>query len=125
MSENPAANAIHWFEIPTTDLERATTFYEALLACTKMHRATYGYPMAIFPYAQPGIGGALIQDPSHKPSADGPLLYLACEKLDEAEKRVEPNGGELLRPYSAIPGGFGFEVILKDTEGNRVALHSR
>jgi len=123
MSE-ASPNAIHWFEIPATDLDRAANFYEAVLA-TKLRRAEFGYAMAIFQYAQPGIGGAIIQSPKLKPSAEGTLVYLNCPALDEAVARIEPAGGKVLLPKTEIAGGFGFEAILQDTEGNRVALHTR
>lgn len=52
-------DAVTWFEIPTADLDRATHFYEHLLD-TKLHRAVFGDPMAVFPCDPEGVGGALV-----------------------------------------------------------------
>ena len=63
-------SAIHWFEIPCADLERAAIFYEGLLD-VELKRATFGDPMAIFPYANGGTGGMLVQRRRQKPGPDG------------------------------------------------------
>ena len=44
-------------------------------------------------------------------------------RLDEAEALVAPSGGTVLEPKHAI-GPHGFRTIIRDTEGNRMALHS-
>ena len=54
-----ATTAITWFEIPAKDLERAVWFYESVLQ-QDLRRETMGpAAMAVFPYQEPGIGGAL------------------------------------------------------------------
>jgi len=44
-------------------------------------------------------------------------------RLDDAISAVEPNGGKLLEPKHQI-GPHGFRALIRDSEGNRVALHS-
>jgi len=116
--------SIHWFEIPCEDLERAANFYETLLE-TKLMRATFGDPMAIFPYANGGTGGTLVKRSRRKPGPNGTMVYLNCNgRLDEVIERVGGAGGLMLLPKTAIEGGNGFYACLRDTEGNHVGLHS-
>jgi len=73
-------NAISWFEIPTTDIDRAQNFYERIFNIKMNFLGFKNIKMSMFPIDNPmeGIGGALVQtDGFHKPSAtDGPLIYL-------------------------------------------------
>jgi hypothetical protein len=41
-----------------------------------------------------------------------------------ADAAVVPNGGKVLQPKHPI-GPHGFRAVILDSEGNRVALHSR
>jgi len=44
--------------------------------------------------------------------------------LDQAIAAVEPNGGKIVEPRHQI-GPYGFRAVVIDSEGNRIALHSR
>jgi predicted enzyme related to lactoylglutathione lyase len=53
------------------------------------------------------------------------LLYFNCEgRLDQAIAAVEPNGGKIVQPRHQI-GPYGFRAVVLDSEGNRIALHSK
>ncbi len=73
-------NAISWFEIPTTDINRAQKFYETIFGITLTEMDMPNIKMRMFPLDNPmeGVGGALVDSGGfHKPSAtDGPLIYL-------------------------------------------------
>jgi uncharacterized protein len=117
-------NSINWFEIPTADLDRATTFYEAVLG-TQLRREVFGYPLAMFPASREGVTGALVFDPKRKAGPVGVMVYLNCEgTLEAATSRVEAAGGSVLTPVTAVPGGFGRYSLIRDSEGNQVSLHS-
>jgi uncharacterized protein len=117
-------NAINWFEIPVSDLDRAVAFYEAVLG-VKLRREVFGgRPMAIFPYSDGGVGGALLHDPRRAPSADGSILYLHVgDRLEQALASAKQAHGEVVLPKTHIgdPGHIG---IVRDTEGNLVGLHA-
>jgi len=117
-------DAVNWFEIPTTDLERATQFYEMLLGVT-LRRETLSEPYAFFPSSQTGVGGGLVQRAHQRPSDHGALVYLNCDNgLDAALDRLKASGqGALILGKQAVPGGFGWIACVRDTEGNHVALH--
>ena len=121
------ANAIHWFEIPVVDIDRAQHFYETLLA-KPMRREQMGpQTLAVFSYDNgKGIGGALLKsDTAPKPGADGPLIYLnAGPSLDLVLARAAELGAEVLLPKLELPRDIGFIAQIVDSEGNRIGLHS-
>jgi uncharacterized protein len=123
-------NIAGWFEIPVTDMERAIKFYETVFDF-KLSRNKMGpLDMAWFPYVDNtiGSGGSLVCHPEfYKPSSDGVLIYLTAfsGNLDNELSHVEKAGGKILEPRKLIAEGFGYMALFLDTEGNRLALHSR
>src|SRR5215510_11947831 len=92
-----ATTAITWFEIPAKDLERAVWFYESVLQ-QDLRRETMGQAaMAVFPHQEPGIGGALTHAPSLTPAADGSIIYLRTQHLEETLQRVTRAGGRVVQ----------------------------
>lgn len=120
----PSRNAINWFEIPCADLDRAQTFYEAVLA-RPMHREDFGDgPMAVFSHDKPAPGGCLVSGRPVAPDA-GIRPYLDCApSLGAAVARVTAAGGRVIDACIELPHGIGFIAHLHDTEGNLVGLHS-
>lgn len=119
-------NAISWFEIPVTDIDRAQAFYETVLG-RKLRRENFGGEvLAVFPYDKPATGGALQAGANTSARAgSGIRIYLDCMPgIDAALARVEAAGGQIVSPKSALPPGMGFIAHLRDTEGNEVGLHS-
>ncbi len=119
-------NAISWFEIPVTDMDRAQAFYETVLA-RKLRRENFGgQTLAVFPYEAPAIGGALQAGANASaPAGSGIRIYLDCGPgIDAVLARIEAAGGQIVAPKSALPPGMGFIAHLRDTEGNEVGLHS-
>lgn len=122
-------NAISWFEIGTTDLDRATKFYEAIFKVNLIPLDLPNIKMRMFPLddMMTQVGGALVDSGGfHKPSAtDGPLIYLnGNPDLQQVLDRVEAAGGKILVPKTAISPEYGFMAVIMDTEGNRIGLHS-
>ena len=114
---------LSWFEIPALDFARARSFYEQLFAVQLTEGIAGPNIMGVFPYdREKASGGCVMKGPFLTPSFDGTVLYLnAGESLDEALNRVQPSGGEVVFPKTAVPG-IGFFAHIKDTEGNRVGL---
>ncbi|TBR19488.1 MAG: VOC family protein [Chitinophagaceae bacterium] len=121
-------NAISWVEIPVTDMERATTFYESIFQFQLIPLNLPNVSMSLFPLDDKmGIGGALCKaEGFYKPSTtDGPLVYLnANPDVQIILDRILEAGGEILVPKTMISPEHGHMAVFKDTEGNRVALHS-
>lgn len=116
-------NAINWFEIPVTDIERAVKFYSTLFDIQLKRMSSDGFSSAMFP-AEGGIGGALVSGNGYTPDPGGALIYLnANPDLNVVLERVERAGGQQERGKTDI-GEDGFYAIIRDTEGNRIGLHS-
>ena len=122
-------NAISWFEIGTTDLDRATKFYETIFGVSLIPMDLPNIKMRMFPIdnMQTGIGGALVDSGDfHKPSAtDGPLIYLnGNPDVQNILDKVEAAGGKIMVPKTEISPEYGYMAVILDTEGNRIGLHS-
>ncbi|RYY70172.1 MAG: VOC family protein [Chitinophagaceae bacterium] len=122
-------NAISWFEIGTSDLARATKFYETIFDITLTPMDMENIKMRMFPVTDmmDGIGGALVDSGGfHKPSAtDGPLIYLnGNPNLQKVLDRVLAAGGSIMVPKMEITPEYGFMAVILDSEGNRIGLHS-
>lgn len=123
-------NMVGWFEIPVTNMERAIAFYEEVFDLS-MQRQHFGpLEMAWFPLKEDGLGspGSLVYHKDfYKPSTDGVLIYLTAHSgdLENELTKVETAGGKILQHKTQISEGYGFMALIIDSEGNRVALHSR
>jgi uncharacterized protein len=118
-------HAVVWSEIAVTDLKRATAFYEKLLD-GKLKQETFGpFHIALFPYAQDGVGGCLMHGEGYEPSTKGTVTYLAATPgIDAALERARAAGAKVLLPKTALPGEQGYIAHVSDSEGNRVGLHA-
>lgn len=120
-------NAINWFEIPVDDLDRAKRFYETIFDIEMMgFDPAENVRMALFPMDESSVGGALVQNKEfYHTGTSGPVIYLnANPDLTEVEGRVEKAGGSVVISKRIISPEHGYMAIIKDTEGNRIALHS-
>jgi uncharacterized protein len=121
-------NAISWFEIPTTDLNRAQAFYESVFQIKMTALDLAQIQMRMFPLESPmGIGGALVHNKEFykSSSTDGPLVYLnGNPDVQIFLDRIEKAGGKILVPKTQISPEYGFMAMFIDTEGNRIALHA-
>ncbi len=119
-------HALDWFEIPVHDLARAQRFYETLLGTTLRREQIGESALAVFPYADGGVGGCLMAGPgTPAPSDAGTRVYLNAEpSLDAVLARVERAGGRIATPKVQLPGDMGVFAHVTDSEGNRVGLHA-
>ncbi len=122
-------NAISWFEIPATNLDRATKFYETIFGISLTPLDMSNIQMRLFPLddMMTGVGGALVASGGfHVPSAtDGPLIYLnGNPDVQNILDKVEAAGGKIMVPKTEISPDYGFMAVIFDTEGNRIGLHS-
>ena len=61
-----------------------------------------------------GIDGAFAM----RQSEDDPIINtIDVDDAEKVAKKIEENGGEIVRPLSAVPG-VGWLIYFKDTEGN-------
>jgi predicted enzyme related to lactoylglutathione lyase len=121
-------NAVSWFEIPATDLNRAQKFYEAIFDIQMIPLDMPQLQMRLFPIENPmAIGGAICQSGDfYKPSSEGgALVYLnGNPDVQHVLDKIEVAGGKIVIPKTQISPEYGYMAVFLDTEGNRVALHS-
>lgn len=116
---------ISWFEIPAVNFQQAVNFYNQIYGIEMEQNFDGNYAMAFFP-AKEGIGGAIVAGPGSTPSDTGPLLYLNGGKdLNSILKKVEKAGGRVVMPKTLINEESGYFAIFIDSEGNKLALHSK
>ena len=124
MSSQSIGSQVVWFDVPCLDLDRAIKFYSAVLGCEVAKHEAPGFALGVLPHEGTSVGGCLVVTKDNPPSDHGVLVYLNCQgRLDEAIAAVQPGGGAVLQPKHSI-APHGFRALIKDSEGNRVALHS-
>jgi len=121
----PLPNCLTWFDIPVLDFERAIHCYTNLFDAP-LKKENFGLQdMAVFTFEPGTVGGALVTNPAHKPSAEGTLVYFNCNpSLKTVLDRATVQGLKIALPSTALPHNMGFIAILHDTEGNRIGLHA-
>ena len=118
-------DVITWFEIPAANFERAVNFYNEIFAIDMETNVMGGYSMAFFP-VKSGIGGAIISGEGSTPCDRGPLLYLnAGDNLEHIQNRIQDAGGRVLMSKKLINEESGYFALFIDSEGNKLALHSK
>jgi uncharacterized protein len=118
-------NTVCWVDVPVSDLERAIRFYSVVLGAQVKKESFGEMSYGLLPHADSNVSGCLTAMADAKPSTDGPPVYFSVNgRLDAAIEAVSQHGGVILRGRHAI-GPYGERAIVKDTEGNRIALHSQ
>ena len=121
-------NVVNWFEIPVLDMARAVAFYNQVFGWNMKAMNLGELDMAWFPSEEGSTGssGSLIYSPeNYQPSTKGTLVYLSVENIDDVVSKIEDAGGSLLLPKTQISKEHGFRAVLLDSEGNRIAIHSK
>lgn len=117
-------NTLCWTDIPVTNLERAIEFYSAVLGQPVTRESGPGFEFGLLPHPDANVSGCLCETEDNRPSEHGPLVYLSVEdRLDQAIQAVQQSGGRIVKDKHQI-GDHGFRAVVRDSEGNRIALHS-
>jgi predicted enzyme related to lactoylglutathione lyase len=123
-------NVVGWFEIPVKNMDRATQFYETVFDLRLARHQIGALHMAWFPWNEAGQGasGSLVQkDDFYRPSMDGVLVYFTAPSGDLSVElgRVQGAGGKVILSKTLITEEIGYMAAFVDSEGNRIAIHSR
>jgi predicted enzyme related to lactoylglutathione lyase len=121
-------NTVNWIEIPVRDFDRAKKFYSAIYDYEMPETTVRDIRMGFLPYEQKEhrVGGAICSGQGYVPSQQGTLPYLnGGSDLTTVLNRIEKAGGKILQPKTFLGEGIGYSALFTDTEGNRIALHSR
>ena len=119
-------NLINWFEIPAKDFDRAKNFYKNLLEFEIQTTEMFGTKMGFLPSDGINVSGAIVQGEDYTPSMEGVTIYLnGGDDLQLILDKVEANNGKIIVPKTQISPEMGYFAMFIDTEGNKLALHSK
>lgn len=120
-------NAVGWFDIYVSDMDRAVSFYETVFdqKLEALNDPSGETQMMSFAtdMTRYGAGGALTKPAYAQPGTGGTVVYFSVDDCAVEEARVETAGGKVIRSKFSI-GEFGWIAIGEDTEGNIFGLHS-
>jgi hypothetical protein len=117
-------NAINWFQIPSSDFNRAVTFYETIFGQELRKGDFMGTPTAVFAYEKPAVSGCVVKEEGATPSTAGTRIYLNADGVFDAVLLRVPKAGGKVESVVELPQGMGRSAHIIDTEGNRVGLHT-
>jgi uncharacterized protein len=121
------ANAIGWFDIYVSEMDRAVKFYEGVLQqkLEKIGDPTGDTQMMSFPgdMTSYGASGALVKSSHSRPGIGGTMVYFSVDDCAVEQSRVVAAKGKVVRPKFSI-GEFGWVTLCEDTEGNVFGLSS-
>jgi predicted enzyme related to lactoylglutathione lyase len=120
---------VGWFEIPVQDMDRAIGFYEIVFDCKLDKQVMGDFQMAWFPWdeSKGGAGGSLVfHRQFYAPSAHaGALIYFSSEDCALELAKVTEAGGTVQLEKRLIAPDIGYMGVFLDSEGNRIAIHSK
>ncbi len=122
---NIQRNPVGWFELYVQDMERAKTFYQSTFQVTLERLESLAIELWAFPMKMESAGcpGALVKMKDKDPGGGGTLIYFSCEDCAVEAARAVANGGHIKKEKMSI-GQYGFIILVLDTEGNMIGLHS-
>ena len=108
------------FEIQADEPQRAIKFYEKVFGwkVEKWKGPMEYWLLKTGKENEPGIDGGLERRTGGEPLT---VNAIAVPSIDEYIKKVEDNGGSIIRPRFAIPG-VGWFAYFKDPEGNMFGM---
>lgn len=111
---------INHFEINADNPQRAIEFYKNVFKWkVEKWEGPLDYWIIIAgDEDEMGINGGLQKRENKE---DKIINYIGVESVNNIIKKVEKNGGKILKPKSAIPG-VGYYAFFEDTEGNRLGI---
>jgi uncharacterized protein len=116
---------LNWVEIPVTNMKRATSFYRELLAIDVHEMKLGNNDYALFAIKDKFNSGCLVLGEGYVPRMDGVVVYLdGGSGLSGVLARVENVGGKVLLKKTFLSEEAGHIAYFKDTEGNKIGLHS-
>ena len=117
---------INWFDIPTSNFDRAVKFYQNVLRVTLKIVDCEDSKMGCFPNDEYNITGCIFYSENYKPSKDGVIIsFFSQDDLNNILKRVEANGGKTITPKTKIMAERrGYFALFSDSEGNKMGVYS-
>lgn len=113
-----AHEKINYIELPAINIERAKAFFAAVFSFVF---TDYGPEYTAFSNA--GIEGGFFRSDQIVSTANGSVLIVFySHELEETQKKIEDEGGSIIKPVFSFPGGRRFHFT--DPNGNEYAVWS-
>ncbi|MCJ7507965.1 MAG: VOC family protein [candidate division Zixibacteria bacterium] len=109
------SNFLCHFEILTSDLKKAKSFYTQLFNWEMSPWGAQGTYETIKTSQEPFGGLGKTQE------GKGVLIYFKVDDIEQTLNKVKQLGGKVIQEKSEIPN-VGFYGIFSDTDGNQIAL---
>ena len=113
-----AHGKICYLELPTTDVDRSTTFYSGLFGWTMRTR---GDGAVAFDDAGGYVSGAFVTKRGPYAGEPGLLVYVMVDSIEAAVTRVKELGGEIVQPVGADAPEL--TARFRDPGGNIIGLY--
>ena len=124
-TNTPSKSIVNWFEIPVSNIAKATALYSAMLDIKIQQSDFGGVAHAVLMTDNPnGVSGALVFDPKRPPQrGSGTVVYLhATDGVARCLARALEAGAKVVQPLTAIPP-HGTIALSEDLDGNVIGLH--
>ncbi len=116
-------NAVAYFEIQATELEKARDFYQKVFAW-QFSRET-GMPVEYWHIVTDGIRGGLLKRPAPaRPLGSGTNAFVCSIEVasfDATASKIMQNGGQVALPKFAVPG-VCWQGYFLDIDGNTFGI---
>ena len=102
-----------WYELMTTDVAAAETFYKNVVGWTSQPFEGSGMDYVVFNAGERGVAGAMLLPDEAKAMGTPPcwMGYIFAKDVDAATADVKKAGGTVHREPSDIPGVGRFSVV--------------
>lgn len=105
-----------WYDLVTTDTKAAAAFYGAVVGWGTMDGSTSGQSYTLFTANGVPVAGLMPIPAEAKGMPPAWLGYIWADDVDAMCKRLEEEGGKVLRPPMDVPGIIRFAVV-SDSQG--------
>lgn len=112
------AGEFFWYDVMTTDVKAAQTFYGRVMGWSAQDSGAPGVPYTVFSAQGRSLAGLMEIPPEVRAAGEGPawMGYVAVADLDAACARLARLGGTVHRPPTLVPEIIRFAVV-SDTQG--------
>ncbi|MEC7522654.1 MAG: VOC family protein [Myxococcota bacterium] len=104
----------NWFELVTTDVERAVAFYPETLPWKAKDAEMPGFPYTLLMHGETSVGG--LTAPQQEGTPSHWLSYVSVEDVDATAKKVAAHGGKVLADAFEVPSVGRMQPVM-DPEG--------
>lgn len=117
---NAESDKINYLEFPTKDIIASKEFFQKAF---NWQFTDYGPEYTAFSQSSAGLeGGFFVSDLSMSTHSGSALTVLFSESLEQTQRKVEQNGGSIVKAIFTFPGGRRFHFT--DPTGNEFAVWS-